>query len=1200
MSQLDGSGESMEDKYASLRRCYSILVATELGTPPVWQGPSDGADLRGRTECLALSLGVLPQNQRQHLDVVAEGIASAFPRESIVDIESVKTAAATELSKLSLEFSDTKVRSTRIDGAHQAHRSHRNDGTLLNRSHQLEKARSKTHSQHDDGIQLQFAMDAWRDQLIQRFQDRCVGHAEQTCHDDADGSDSLIGPLFYQPAEESIPAVSADLTFKPYLEDLPTILENAVHPCVIIAGPGQGKTFAINQFLQSMLDKTSNSLELPILVDGPTYGAALSNDVSMTPLQFFFRSLGIHDIAPPQIAVNYRQLPIGNQRRVLMIDGWHEIPEPLRCAARRHIDREGNSHATLIASRGPITEWFNGCHPRYRCYAIAPWSRSEAVQHTRHVGNGNVATEPNETDRVKNDKRSAAIELIQSTPQYRSIAGNPYWMMQLCSVLSMECQTNSFLFQPTPASIPSVVQKLLSLERKRFNQNCTSDRQLTPAHFQALGRIAFQRHVALDAPNASIYDFNSRQSDDRSFGRFGHQSVRSYSRTYQFSHLECDVACQHLGIHSAPILKSRFVSRVNSDLDEYQFVDPLFQTYFAAQHFVDAIGANEQSKFFDQAMHCPRHLDIVCNAVGIDSRFRENCCGDLAKWIEQSDQFALVIERAARVAAAAKYPIHDLDGPVPEIRRRLWDAIQTPCRVSLVGPYVSTLANLDPEFLTNKLRSQQRTGSPFFSWLLPFVPPMIARNVHAGSVKNPDAARLSFTDHASQNRLSSRDVSILQRNLDANLRRIAGLRPDHPQILQHLSAIHGHPIRDGIDVIVQVAVCPQAKRTVRALAIDVLADAPMMLDRVSMQKVLDVNAELPGLTTLLRLAQRQNLAIDETFCERRLDLDSPLDNAKCQEMKCLVEGFLRSVYDGICCSPAEASQCISRWILTAIDRRCFRILDVLIQCITAENYRQIIPLLDRQLEETVTEALVRFTNHPNEFCLEYLSVIVKLIRHRTHEADGIHLLQALEQAISCLRLKQSCAKVAQFESLCRDFAFALVDREPAALMNRVWDDPIVQKVLAETAVQRDWLIYRQRIIGGDGSVIARNSDDPLAHLRFSTPEVVQEIASQLSPRQRNDFLAYWYVVSEGGDDYPSTDRELIHNAMCAILSSDTNTPLSERLSMCYRDDSPPKYSTWKKNLARVVDRCSNRPDWIAHLQKIGLSKKRKHRQAERW
>ncbi|TWT98830.1 NACHT domain-containing protein [Neorhodopirellula pilleata] len=207
------------------------------------------------------------------------------------------------------------------------------------------------------------------------------------------------------------------------------------------------------------------------------------------------------------------------------------------------------------------------------------------------------------------------------------------------------------------------------------------------------------------------------------------------------------------------------------------------------------------------------------------------------------------------------------------------------------------------------------------------------------------------------------------------------------------------------------------------------------------------------------------------------------------------------------------------------------------------------------------------------------------------ETDAIYLRESLEKAASVIATVDrpgSVRFVALYKTLVESLMHALAEIAPNAMLVAQRDNPVVRRVIEPVVHQLQWLVYRDRIVDSRGVVIARSTEDPLGNIRYSTPDVVQEIAETLSPRQRNDFLSYWHMVSEGDEDYRMTDRETIHRSMIMILDSDANGPLAERLAACYQDGTPPQFGTWKKNLNRVVRRCSHHPEWVAHLREIGL------------
>ncbi len=773
---------------------------------------------------------------------------------------------------------------------------------------------------------------------------------------------------------------------------LVTAIAQTSKVCLIVGPPGGGKSSSVRGFMRAILNADVDGYELPVWIDGDEYGKALLVDASRSPLDYFFTQWGPECADLKQAAQAFRDRLSIDKQNLLIIDGWERIPVHVQKLAWSHLVNDARHRKVLLTSRPGSTMFGNQQIQRFELCVPRPEEIRARFQQTFQLqGSHSLADD--------------ALEQLRLHDELSSLLVNPYWQSLLATYL-LGHGTGKPL-----TGLTRLAQQLISWEQERTRMQTHSG--LTMGHLRVLSELAFSL------------------------------ICNPHSHEVSFTQFDCERAAFRHQVSADEVFASRLVIRCNEVTDEYQFGSEVFQSYLAAQHLVENQSTQQQREFFDLAMTCSRLLPTVLHAVASDDGFRKQTEAWIVDWILRLDHFDVLTQRVAQVVIAAAWDPTDLDGPIPELKSRLWNAIGKSQSEQRIERMMRLLAAIDPDFLQRKMTSLRSSNRVLSIELMKHVPNhLVPSNFakSAGSTRNPDPA--------------------------------------------------------------------------------------------------NVNA-------LFGFAAKHRVPLDADF------------------------------------------------VIDALRRHDHERLILVWECLGGTDSHELRQSLDERVDSAVAYQLIHFTSCLQVGRLEQTDIVplmravAKLACVSMNEASVIHLCDALDMTLS-KAAEQRNQIPGDVHQLAEDFALAIAARDPAVLLNRFWEHQPVQAALAEFAQQHGWLIYRDRIVNDNGVVIARGGADPLTHLRYSTPDIIQEIAKTLSPRQRNDFLSYWHMVSEGDCDFFQSDRETIHQSMCKILRSELNDSLSERLLSCYQDGEPPQFTTWKKNLNRVVNRCAVRPDWMAHLQKIGL------------
>jgi hypothetical protein len=728
------------------------------------------------------------------------------------------------------------------------------------------------------------------------------------------------------------------------------------------------------------------------------------------------------------------------------------------------------------------------------------------------------------------------LDQVQNQVDFQSIASSPYWLSMLTIVVA-GMHRSGF-----PASTITALEQMIAWERNRCAGVESNSHPLSMGHIQALAQTAYL--------------------------------CCNRSETDSFSRHECEVIAADFGVDAAEILQSRFVHQPENPLERYQFVENAFLRYFAAHYVANALDPKTQEQFFGDAMVNPAKLPVMLGALHLSPELRFRCRAWVAAWLNKIDCFDQVIDRVSQVVIAAKYDREDLAGPVPEIREKLWGAAKRSQSGSIRQSMIRRLSDLDDDFLIRKMVNLRDLDSALFSSLAELVSPEIFVAV--------DACRtLGVTTNQVQHSVldDRQDCSVVM-GIEQPLIRLALLPPDHPHVREYLMQLVGRPIDGQFQVLVQVALSNRVDTKTRALAIDTLAGCDEGSDLSSLASLGCAKTNPDVIAAVVRLSTVHQITLNRHALEEQIGAAiDPNFRQVC------LKAYLNTTRPN---HFAEAKKFLCRLVCKAFLERDLTLLNSLWLLLNESEKGNLDRWFDSDADASAADHLVAFLRGTTDCDLDMVSMAATWLSIRTGDRDLVHLRAALEKSLSQMSGNRKAVSGLTNRNLASVLTTAILRRDPSILMSDLWERPIVKETFARMAWAEGWLVYRDRVVNANGATIAVRQDDPLAQARFSTPEVVQEISKQLSPRQRNDFLSYWHMVSEGGEDFANLDRKAVYHAMCTVLDSDLNTPLVERLLMCYSGGTPPKFSTWKKNLIRVVQRCSTNSQWLAHLQKIGL------------
>ncbi|WP_372718659.1 NACHT domain-containing NTPase [Novipirellula sp.] len=947
--------------------------------------------------------------------------------------------------------------------------------------------------------------------------------------------------------------------------DVRTIVSRTLDRCVIVGGPGSGKSTLIQWLAHTIAESGIGDFDVPIVVMLKDYAKAIAEQPELTPLQFFFASLDNRDVDANAASQWLRHVSHDRNRVLLLCDGWDEVPAAQRDNVREQLERESDHFVTLITSRPAGLPQSLRDRDHVDFYHIGKLTPHSMIDLAHNLVRSRY--------RKSHDRRGDAkqiVDQIRASDDLQTLAQHPLFLGQMVHVL-LDADHFDGALQST-----KVITQLVAWMRKRpqFSGNATEG--ITQQHLQALSRFSYNR-------------------------RFGHQRLRD-----PFHETELQRATASFGVSESAILESRLLDRGNAMIDEYHFSDSAFPTYFAALQIAEMDDVDAHTSLFDHAIQSKHRTEVLYHAAVLSERFRNICLERTKHWLRHGDLFHQILLRLAKLAAVSRdaqrhthqsdYTRIEWSRTIAPIRNKLWRLTQQCSDPSVTRLYVETLASLDPTFLQWKAASHDDLDEFVLRLIRRLIPDSVGMANASSLAGPPSVAPDSNLDSSTMEHCCVACTGMLlpvQR--DQWVRRLAMLPQDHPDVKHCIETLAGHPVDQGANVVMEIALVRSLPDDLRVKAIEISMHSADRALAESLVNQIDVTQSPRLQSSLLRLAITRQIPLDLDWLETQIKID-PSSTLQSLRLQAYCDtGAGRTMADR-----QRIRDFLSELMLSALKHTEGKLTEVKLTGVLNQHFRlaeepQWSYWIDHRVVTAAIDCVIRFVHSPQGQPIDAAELAANVLTYAPCEGNRVHLSKTLDAALSLLRSATSNPRsgcdLIRWERFTKFIADCLAKVDPGTLLRYEPSCRPVQNALQDAVYKQGWLIFNDRILDDDGIEIAVRGDDAWPQLDRGTvadADVIDEIVHDLPPRQRNDFLSYWHMVSEGDADYALTERERVHEAICTLMASDLNTELSERLWSCYQEGQPPSFASWKKNLARVVQRYEDRPELLAHLQQLGL------------
>ncbi len=422
---------------------------------------------------------------------------------------------------------------------------------------------------------------------------------------------------------------------------------------------------------------------------------------------------------------------------------------------------------------------------------------------------------------------------------------------------------------------------------------------------------------------------------------------------------------------------------------------------------------------------------------------------------------------------------------------------------------------------------------------------------------------------------------------DTLLQHMACLPFEDTRLEPILAAFVGFPLRDGSELIAEIAGSKRLDPSVREMAIRVLhtvADRNVVALALSAIQTETSPLLFPA---WLRLAVERRIALNRIWLEERIATE-----ANSLTRRTLLTIYVRLWDELIPTDQVAWEKFLTDYLRPRLngdrdDLECFELAAALTQASIRSGDR-----ISSRIGDEITVAVSSLLRTRTDESFGRWKLVVQLLELRL-DLQACHQLQQLLDALLAQMKTRRSAERLKWEAAALAAAEALAARDVVRLLDYGEECQPVQRALAELARESGCLVFPDRIIDADGREIA-NRSHPRGHGETPTAEDVQALLENLPASPRNALVGFWLLTEQrAGCDLGSTYDE-VYDALNDVLEGSKYPALRRELHERYEGDLPDR-GTWKRALSRAIELLGLLPTGVDFLNTLGLPRRRPSR-----
>jgi energy-coupling factor transporter ATP-binding protein EcfA2 len=1220
-----------ENKNDPYEHAFGLLVSTEIGAWPTWTPVA--TELRPRIETLALCMGVIPRIEAAQLDSIVQAWQERFPER--------RPVTAGDLRLSALELLRPSVRGTEGSPG---------DGEGFRKAIALVKASSagegvgpelavqdRDFSEGEARRQCAFGLGLWFTQVATHDRWRYLpaivpGEAPAEI-------DKIYVELYAVCDEDTLEDQQIELrgsqrqsqrllaTQYPAVS-LTSMVSRTMQRCIVMGEPGSGKSTLVQWLAWAVNQGKCPDFDGALVVRLSGFATALTEEPNLTLLEYFFTALdtNIQDWRPG--AHWMRRLASSYHRFLLLLDGWDEVPLPQRETVRQRIVEEQPHFIVLITSRPSGLPRQLGEGERTDFYFVAgltPAAMEDLVQKLLKV-QGRI------------DLLESILGRIIDEPDLQEMAANPFLLGLMVRAFVRTAGSGS-----SPRTRAEVYHQVVSWMREQYNLGPGGNDSLTPEHMVCLRRLSHFLLFKCDPPR---YAFRGEELADSMRGgsaeavrrsrfvnrtdpvydefAFLHATFQEYlaaERSKDFSDQDFERFFDQAFASVSRLLVLEFVAGLAGPVAEHcrrsalqwferrdrfgQVVLRLSRVAAAGRWPIEAgegLGRSLREELWEE-IRGNRNMPLTKAAAEAFADLDPEGLAARARTAQGLDNWAIqcIVDAVPRSIARKErldellhgmwreYAGFDARGGATEADRHAiratlarrdidrddlstavihagatQDAAAVPLLLSLLAESAE-----DQDLQRSVIDSLGTIGGreavdALIDVVLGDLPASDEGVTSAIAVLHHSGARRKALDPPGRDRL---------------LRRLAVLAPEDARVEKVLEALEACPLREGVGLIAELARCRSYDASLRFAAIQALTAA---IDRRQVQQlVLEVESEQSSSVVdgLLNLAVIRAMYVPLEWLEQKIS--AARDKLKRREFlsaflvvlplatgreRQQAEAFIGRVLAQALSNEGELAWALERALSGVAPGKC--------------------PLPPSVLP-MARDILAKFSEAPNSIPSASVRLAASVLVHCNESASVRDIRKALDVA-----LEWSGEPAEEVIRVQRALVNSLVELAPGELLGYPPDCECVRSALCQMAVQRGWLIYRDRIVGAEGFEIASIEASEEARRSLGEPPDLKELIELLPEQSQRVLYGYWLMVKEDGPCRPRDSQRKIYDAMAVRLDGTIEDEQARSLDSLFPDGLP-QFDSWRKALKRIEDRFAEEVEMLAILRRIGLCRRRR-------
>jgi hypothetical protein len=1217
--------------HADLKRAFELLAWADRGAIRQWpDGDTDG--LESRVALLAILLDLIPRPEIGQLENVLAAWNCSFPEGTFASVAELRAVSLATI-KAGAETS----MGPRPDAFNPITRNRANTRSATTGLFATRPAISDPMQLCLNGLAL------WQDRLRHgpqwKYLNSVVPGEEPIPIDD------VFVELF---ATFDVPTLAGTdgarrvsrqlLAAQCPVVSVSTMAARTLERCVVLGEPGSGKSTMMHWLARSVAMGRCPDFDDAILVKLSAYSDRLLIKPNLTPVDFFLESLGID---PPSrrprdwgaVAQCLRQQAKDSHRCLLLLDGWDEVPLNCRERVKTFIQWEQPYFVVVITSRPSGQPHQLGGVARTDFYRIAGLS----PRATRELS-------ANLLRAIRHPELTATIvDHIEDSADLQELATNPFLLGLLVRVLVRTLRTNCI-----PQTSAEVFEQIVAWIEEQYRSLPESvDCQLTWDQIAALQRLSLNKlfedtrspylfklselNEHLQGGNADavrksrfvnrvhpIYDeyaflhatfqeyFAAVRASKLKKAQFNKVIEKSFSSASRLIVLEFVAG---LCNRRARLLEERAAQWLDSADRFLQVVHRVARVAAAGRWAFDREGsvanrarrelwreittsddhASIEAAVESFAMLDPTGLCRLVGQAGNISTWALNCMvSSLPSTILRKERLIDLLPGAWSDYAGVELRQEVTDEELVAMRSKLEDRKATAeDRIEAArflgavqdSGSAATLAGLIGDQLAPpELREAAVDGIASIGGRAA-VDALVG--IVTGEIPSSTGGR-RIASAALRNTRGSRKV-LDPSGRDRLLRHLA-TSGDDEQTAYILTALEGHPIRDGGDIIADIVLNRALPESVRNQAARVLATV-VDVDEVQ-RAVASISGETSrdALNILLEVAADRRLSVDLQWIQARID--SCRDRV---ELHRLLSSFVRLTSQSTGDEWAAATFSLSAMIMKALKRhgkwgqgdRAKALTTVL----STRSDPQDRPAVSDEAFGLAEDCVATFRLSPQEVPEGQVLLAIAVIEYLGNEDSGPKVRSALDTVLDFEVASHRTTD--QRNRLATALANCLLRIAPGELLSYPFDCDPVQRALRRAASERGWLVYSDRIVDAEGTPVATGTPSTKPTEVRHGPVELRDLLKHLSDARRKSLESYWVMVGPTGPCQQGESLKVIYSGIRRRVAGEIEDNVSESLLAIYPKKLP-TYEAWRMSLKRLKQDFADQPELIDHLRRIGL------------